>query len=180
MKDLFKYYDSNIFFESKFLNSLINDPYSIDVWNDGSGNNHLILLDGILFTKIVDNLKVNYIKDILYAVSYAYQEPYIEGKYHTDCSRNDVHRQCSLVFPIQNCSPTYFKEGESIYECVYTEKKCALINVQRTHRTVNYSDTRRVNMQISFTQSFKTIRDLIDTNINNSIIAKDSYGSQRK
>lgn len=167
MKDLYKLYDANMFFESKFLHSLLDEAYSINAWNDGSGNNHSILLDGLLFSKIVDNLKVNFIKDILYSVSYAYQEPYVEGKYHIDdCPRNDVLRQCSLVFPMQNCSPTYFKEDNNTYKCAYTDGKCALINVQRTHRTVNSSNTRRVNMQISFTQPFKTIRDLIDTNIN--------------
>lgn len=170
MKDLYKLYDANMFFESKFLHSLLDEAYSINAWNDGSGNNHSIL-DRILASKVVDNLKVNYIKDILYKVSIAYQEPHIEGKYHIDdYPVNEVLRQCSLVFPIQNCSPTYFKEDGSIYECVYSNDQCALINVQRTHRTVNSSNKRRVNMQISFTQPFKTIRDLIDTNINNLYI----------
>ena len=166
MKDFYKLYDSSIFFESKFLHSLLDEAYSINAWNDGSGNNHSIL-DGILFSKVIDNLKVNFIKDILYKISYCYQEPHIEGKYHIDdYPVNEVLRQCSLVFPIQNCSPTYFKEDGSIYECGYSNDQCALINVQRTHRVVNSSDIRRVNMQIIFTEPFECIRNLIDTNIN--------------
>lgn len=179
MKDFYKLYDSTIFFESKFLNSLKNElegygkngTYSLNSWNDGSGNNQSIL-DGMLLAKIIDNLKVNFIKDILYAISYCYQEPHIEGKYHIDDypNNNGVVRQSCLVFPIQNCSPTYFKENfkedGSIYECAYTNDQCALLNGKRIHRAVNSSNTRRVNMQISFTQPFKTIKDLIDTNIN--------------
>jgi hypothetical protein len=168
MKDLFKLYDSTIFFESSFLDSLINEPYSIDPWNDGSGNHHSIFLDGPLFSKIRDNLKAHFIKDILYAINYSYQEPQIEGKFHIDdCPRNEVLRQCSLVFPIQNSSPTYFKEDGNIYECEYGNNQCALINVQRTHRAVNYLDTRRVTMQISFTKPFSYIKSYIDNNINN-------------
>jgi len=161
MKDLFKYYDTNVFFESSFLDSLVNETYSIDPWNDGSGNHHYIFYDGMLFSKIVDNLKAHFIKDIMYGVSYTYQEPQIEGKFHTD-----VSRQCSLVFPIQNSSPTYFKDDGNIYECVYSNNQCALINGQRAHRVVNSSDTRRVNMQISFTKTFTYIKNYIDTNIN--------------